>query len=94
MSSRIERDSQRFREIARGHIRENLKKYITNGEWIGRQGKQFVRIPVPQIDIPHFRYGSRQQGGVGQGKGRPGTPIDGDSDPSVSGMALILPNSL
>lgn len=87
MSSRIERDSQRFREIARGHVRDNLKKYITNGELIGRQGKDLVSIPVPQIDIPHFRYGTRQQGGVGQGKGKPGTPVDGDPQSGEAGDA-------
>ncbi|MDQ4075981.1 MAG: DUF444 family protein, partial [Chloroflexota bacterium] len=67
MASRIERDSKRFKQIARGQVRKNLKRYISKGELIGRQGKNYVSIPVPQVNIPHFRYGSKQTGGVGQG---------------------------
>ncbi|MBA3534323.1 MAG: DUF444 family protein [Ardenticatenales bacterium] len=78
MASRIERDGQRFKQIARGQVRKNLKQYISKGEMIGRQGKNLVSIPVPQVNIPHFRYGSRQTGGVGQGEGEPGQPIAGD----------------
>ena len=38
----------------------------------------FVKIPVPYIDIPRFKYGPKQRGGVGQGKGQPGDAIDGE----------------
>jgi uncharacterized sporulation protein YeaH/YhbH (DUF444 family) len=65
----------RFRKIVRGKIRENLQKYISQGELLGKQGKDVVSIPVPQIDIPRFRFGDKQQGGVGQGDGDPGDPI-------------------
>lgn len=47
---------------------------------IGRQGKRLVSIPLPQIDIPRFKYGARQSGGVGQGDGEVGDPI-GRGDP-------------
>ena len=72
---RIDQDAKRFREIVRGHVRRNLRKYISNGELIGRQGKDLVSIPVPQIDLPRFRFGSKQQGGVGQGDGDVGDPL-------------------
>ena len=72
---KIERDQRRFREIVRGRIRENLRKYITREEMIGRQGRKYVSIPLPQIDLPQFRYGSKQGGGVGQGDGDVGDPI-------------------
>ncbi|HEX8683409.1 MAG TPA: DUF444 family protein [Ardenticatenaceae bacterium] len=85
MATRIERDSQRFRQIAHGQIRKNLKQYISKGEMIGRQGKNLVSIPVPQVNIPHFRYGSRQTGGVGQGEGEPGQPISGDPQDGAQG---------
>ncbi len=85
MATRIERDSQRFKQIARGQIRKNLKQYISKGEMIGRQGKNLVSIPVPQVNIPHFRYGSRQTGGVGQGSGRPGQPLSGDPQDGSGG---------
>ena len=63
MSQNIDQDHRRFREIVRGKIRQNLRKYITQGEMIGKRGKDFVSIPLPQIDIPRFRYGPKQQGG-------------------------------
>ncbi|RPI88514.1 MAG: DUF444 family protein, partial [Planctomycetaceae bacterium] len=75
MSRPIDHDLQRFKQIVRGKVRENLKKYITHGELIGRQGKDYVSIPVPSIDIPHFRHGQKGSGGVGQGDGKIGTPI-------------------
>src|SRR5207248_2320680 len=56
-------------------IKENLRKYIQKGEMIGKKGKDLITIPVPSIDIPHFRYGHKDQGGVGQGDGQPGTVL-------------------
>jgi len=75
MVDKIDRDQNRFREIVRGRIRSNLRKYITSGELIGRKGRDLVSIPVPQMDIPHFRYGDNGRGGVGQGDGEEGQPI-------------------
>jgi len=68
---RITRDHNRFREIIKGSVRREFRKYITHGEMIGRRGKRAVSIPVPRIEIPVFRYG-QNQGGVGQGEGEPG----------------------
>jgi sporulation protein YhbH len=76
----IKRDHSRFRQIVKGRIKQDLKKYVTHGEMIGRKGKDMVSIPLPQIDIPHFRYGEKEQGGVGQGEGKPGDPV-GQGDP-------------
>src|SRR5262245_6433671 len=42
---------------------------------IGRQGREYVSIPIPNIEIPHFRHGQKGSGGVGQGEGDVGTPI-------------------
>jgi uncharacterized sporulation protein YeaH/YhbH (DUF444 family) len=80
MSLKIDQDHSRFRRIVRGKIRENLRRYISQGELIGRQGKDLISIPVPQIDIPHFTFGSRDQGGVGQGEGEVGDPVGGDPE--------------
>jgi sporulation protein YhbH len=81
MTMKIDRDRTRFREIVRGKIRENLRKYITHGEMIGRKGKELVSIPLPQLDVPHFRYGHNGRGGVGQGEGEVGQPVArGDQD--------------
>jgi uncharacterized sporulation protein YeaH/YhbH (DUF444 family) len=74
VSLRIDQDHSRFKHIVRGRIRKNLRQYISQGELIGKQGKDVVSIPIPQIDIPRFRYGN-QQGGVGQGEGEEGDPV-------------------
>lgn len=75
MIRRIEEDKSRFDRIVRGKIKHELRKYITHGEMIGRKGKDFVSIPLPQIEIPHFRFGRNKGGGVGQGEGDIGDPI-------------------
>ncbi len=84
MTLKIQRDQSRFREIVRGRIRQNLRKYVTHGEMIGRRGKDLVSIPVPQLDIPHFRFGQNGSGGVGQGEGEEGTPL-GPGQPGKAG---------
>lgn len=78
MSLKIDQDHSRFRKIVRGKIRKNLKKYISQGEILGRQGGETVSIPIPQIDIPKFRFADKEQGGVGQGEGEAGDPVGGD----------------
>jgi hypothetical protein len=90
MVRNIERDQSRFKKIVRGKIRENLRKYITHGEMIGRKGRDLVSIPLPQLDTPHFRYGRNGSGGVGQGDGEVGTPIgkgDQHGDAGAAGNA-------
>lgn len=80
MVRKIERDQGRFRQIVRGKIKSDLKKYITHGEMIGKTGGELVSIPLPSIDLPEFRYGSKGSGGVGQGPGDVGQPIGRSGD--------------
>jgi len=75
---RIDSDRNRFNEIVRGRIRKNLKKFISQGELIGKQGKDLVSVPVPQVDLPRFKFGQKDNGGVGQGDGEPGDPLGGE----------------
>jgi hypothetical protein len=75
VGQRIERDQQRFRKIVRGKVKSNLGKYISRGEMIGKKGKDLVSIPLPQIEVPQFRYGQKGSGGAGQGDGDVGTPL-------------------
>ena len=82
---RIERDQSRFKQIVRGRIRENLRKYVSQGEMIGRKGRDLVSIPIPQLDVPNFRYGKNGSSGVGQGDGEVGTPI-GRGEPEEGGI--------
>jgi uncharacterized sporulation protein YeaH/YhbH (DUF444 family) len=87
VSLKIDQDHGRFRQIVRGRIRQNLRKYISQGELIGRKGKDLVSIPIPQIDIPRFRFGDKQRGGVGQGNGNPGDPLQPDDKQPGEGRA-------
>ena len=75
MSLKIKQDHNRFKQIVRGRIKNNLRKYLQKGEMIGKKGKETISIPLPTIDIPHFRFGHKEQGGVGQGEGEPGTVL-------------------
>ncbi len=74
----IKEDHNRFRDIVKGKIKGDLKKFISHDEMIGKREKEFVKIPIPHIEIPTFRYGPKQQGGVGRGGGKPG---DGVGEP-------------
>src|SRR5437667_11736160 len=80
----IEQDYLRFRQIVRGKIKQDLRKYISQGELIGRKGKDVVSIPLPQINVPRFRFGSKDRGGVGQGQGEVGDSL-GKGEPGEDG---------
>jgi hypothetical protein len=80
MYMKIHKDHQRFRQIVKGRIREDLRKFLTRGELIGKEGKHLVSIPVRGIDIPNFRYGDNNDAGVGQGDGKPGDKLGDEGD--------------
>ena len=86
MSQKIDLDYRRFRQIIRGKIKDNLRKYISHGEMIARKGKDTVSIPIPSVDIPRFKHGSKQQGGVGQGDGEVGDSLGGDGQEGPGGQ--------
>ena len=102
MGQKIERDHQRFRKIVRGKVKSNLGKYISRGEMIGKKGKDLVSIPLPQIEIPQFRFGQKGSGGVGQGDGQIGQSLgpgqqqpgsgagDVPSPATIIGAAIII----
>ncbi|MFT5286810.1 MAG: uncharacterized sporulation protein YeaH/YhbH (DUF444 family) [Planctomycetota bacterium] len=81
---RIEADRLRFREIVRGRIRADLRKFLSNGELIGRCGNQAVSIPVPQIHLPKIRFGSN---GDGEEPGSGGQNSDSKSGEGEGGQA-------
>lgn len=86
MVQRIDQDRARFREIVHGRVKKNIRKYLSSGELIGKQGKRYVSIPLPQIELPRFRFGSNQGKGVGQGEGGEGEPA-GQADGDGAGQA-------
>lgn len=83
---RIDQDHTRFRQIVRGKIKRDLKRFVSSGELIGKQGQRYVTIPMPQITLPKFRFGDNQKQGVGQGEGENGQPVPGQ-DGDGSGQA-------
>ena len=52
---RIDQDHTRFRQIVDGRIKRDLRKFVSSGELVGKQGDRFVTIPLPQIALPRFR---------------------------------------
>jgi uncharacterized sporulation protein YeaH/YhbH (DUF444 family) len=93
MMQRIERDLHRFRQIVRGLVKKELKKYMVTGELLGKKGKDIVSIPLKQIEIPTFRYETRKLGGVGQGDGAEGSPIEGEQGVGNEGQAGDQPGT-
>jgi len=76
---RIKQDRSRFQQILKGRIKQNLKKYITKGEMIGKRGSDIISIPVPKIELPRMMYDPRDTGGVGQGPGNIGDILGNDA---------------
>lgn len=74
MVLKIEKDHQRFRQIVKGRIRDDLRKFISKGELIGKEGKHLISIPVKGIELPHFRYGDNSTG-IGAGEGEEGQTV-------------------
>lgn len=72
---KMETDLNRFRKIVRGKIKKELRRFISSGDLIGRQGKKIVTIPLPRIEIPRFSFGSNEKGGIGQGDGDVGDEV-------------------
>ena len=83
---RIDADHARFREVVRGRIRQDLRRYLSTGELLGKCGNRAVSIPLPQIELPRFRFGSNEQGPGGQGDGDSGDPSDGDPKEGEGGL--------
>ena len=75
MPMKMETDLNRFRKIVRGKIKKELRRFISSGDLIGRQGKKQISIPLPRIDLPKFMFGPDQQSGVGQGEGEVGDEL-------------------
>jgi uncharacterized protein len=86
ISRRIDLDRARFRKIVRGAVQSEIRKFLSRGELIGQKGKDLVSIPLPQLELPHFRFGKAGQG-VGQGDGQPGDPVAFDPDDQGQGEA-------
>ena len=82
---RIEPDRARFKQIVRGAVKKELRKYISHSELIGKKGKNLVSIPIHRIEIPRFKYGAGESGGVGAGPGEKGDALGEDKGQEGAG---------
>jgi uncharacterized protein len=89
MDHPIKRDHSRFRKIIKGRIRDNLRKYVSQGEMPIPKGNGEFKVPMPSIETPQFRYGDQKQGGSGQGDGQPGDPVDGQPGEGEPGQGEV-----
>lgn len=76
MGMNIGNDLNRFKEIVKGKIRRDLKKYASAENLVGSQGGKIVKIPLSNIDIPRFTFSSGN-GGTGSGSGEVGDEVGG-----------------
>src|SRR3989338_7137925 len=77
MTNRIGRDQDRFEQKIKRLKDQAIKKYFRNDS-IGVRGKDgILRVPIRKLELPKFRYGSNEEGGVGSGEGDVGSPVPG-----------------
>lgn len=81
----MQSDHRRFNDILKRGVKSNLKDYLGKTDLFGKQGGKTVTIPVPHIEIPHFRFG--ENGGVSQGDGNEGDPLGSDQNKPGQGKA-------
>ncbi len=84
----IERDLQRFKDVVRGRVRRDLRRWMGQSELFGRKGDEVISIPIPEIDLPRLRTGKDEGQGVGQGEGEAGQaaqPSDGSAGGTGAG---------
>jgi uncharacterized protein len=88
MVNKIEQDHQRFRQIVRGKIRKDLRKFLSRRDLIAREGRKLVAVPVSDIDLPTFRYGDNS-GGVGMGEGEEGQGVGRGQGGEAEGRHML-----
>jgi uncharacterized protein len=86
MTLRIHSDHARFRAIVKGKVRENLRRFIVQGDLVAQHGKKSVAIPLNEIRLPKFRHAWEEQPQVGQGEGKEGD-VMGQSPGEGGGQA-------
>ncbi|WDL95681.1 YeaH/YhbH family protein [Alicyclobacillus sp. ALC3] len=75
LDRRGQRAQARHREKVKQSLRDNLADIISQEDLILSNGRRTIRVPVQQLDEPHFRYDYGKQQHVGQGAGSNGQTI-------------------
>jgi uncharacterized protein len=77
MANNIGSDLNRFKDLVKKRVGDNIHKFIGHEKMIARHGKKTVSIPLDYINLPHFTFGGKDKGGTGQGDGEAGDPVNG-----------------
>ncbi len=78
MPKRIQNDHTMFHDVVSGTTNKELQKFIKTGQILRQRGKNgYIGIPIPQIHLPHFAFGSGNSG-VGRGEGDVGDVVDSE----------------
>ena len=72
MALRIHSDHARFRAIVKGRVRDNLRRFIVQGDLVAQHGRKRVTIPMNEIRLPRLRHAWDEESQVGQGEGEEG----------------------
>lgn len=80
MPGRIGSDTARFRHKVREMMKGNFKHLLNRGVITVPQGNGTTKIPIHRIETPRFKFDDKQTGGISQGSGEEGDPIDGQKE--------------
>jgi hypothetical protein len=56
MLYKINSDLNRFKNIIRNKVKNNLCKYASSDNILGQQGKKIISVPVDRIYLPRFVF--------------------------------------
>ena len=76
----LREDLDRFRKVGEEE-REDLEEFIKHGQMDSGD----IKIPIKVVDLPEFEYDQFSMGGVGQGEGEVGDPVDVDAEQEGEG---------
>lgn len=71
----IKKDRQEYEKRIKKLREKKVKEFLKTGKVIGKRKGKAIEVPYPILEIPRFKYGSGQQGGIGQGEGEEGDSV-------------------
>lgn len=86
---RIREDHKEYHDLVKDKVKSRVKDHIQTGRKVKRRGDDMVVVDVPVIELPAFRHGDDETGGIGAGDGdlgdivgqRPGQGEEGPGEP-------------
>lgn len=68
-------DQEKFKKRVEKTVRDSLPGIVGSADIISSNGKDIIRVRVPDLQIPRFRHGNNSSEGIGQGSGQSGDVI-------------------